>query len=567
MIYTSKFNKIPDIAKDLYERPDATLNYEGALAFKLDPLTELYLKAASTLVGEPKYYTDNNQSDIDLLKSINEVAKIDPEFILQLAVYCREKLYLRSVPLVLLAEFANSPDCVGKATGEARIPGARKYVPRIIQRADELTELMAYQLARNKIVPRPSKYLNTGKEETRNKRVDKQSVLPQMIKFGLAKAFKNFDAYQIAKYNRDGSVKMRDVMFEVHPEYEDENQKKVLDKLANKTLEPPETWEVMRSTGKMTWHDVINHIFYKEGRINNYMAQLRNLRNCLQDNSVTTEDIMLLCKMITDKKAVLRNKQLPFRYLSAYKELCNAVDKDVAEDFTPVGALHISDVLEAIEIAASYSIDNIPKLSGSYTLIATDFSGSMKAAISKKSNIERFEIGAILSTMAHRFCGHAITGIFADEWKVVPMAKSSGILRNTLDMVDKIGSIGYSTNGYKVIEYLLDNDIKVDRIMVFTDCQMWDSDNRMYWGRNILPGGRDISFAERFLRYQRLYPEVKLYTFDLSGYGNVMIPQNTKNVCLVGGWSDRIFDFVQAFEELGDGKVVINKIKSINVTS
>ena len=548
-----KFNKVPDIAKDLYEKPDAALNYEGALAFKLDPLTELYLKAAATLVGEPKYYTDKGESDRGLLESINKAATIDPEFILQLAVYCREQLHLRSVPLMLLAEFANNPNCVGKATGETRVTGARKYVPRIVQRADELTELMAYQLARNKVVPRPSAYLNTGKEETRNKRVDKQSILPQMIKFGLAKAFKNFDPYQIAKYNRDGAVKMRDVMFEVHPEWENEEQKETLNKLTNKSLESPETWEVMRSTGKMTWHDVINHVFYKEGRINNYMAQLRNLRNCLQDKNVTAEDVQLLCKMISDKNAVMRSKQLPFRFLSAYKEL----QKDDT-GFTPVGDLYLSEVLEALETAASYSADNFPKLSGSNTLIATDFSGSMRDKISNKSSVERFEIGAMLSTIANRFCGHAITGIFGDNWKVVPMTKSSGILGNTLKAVNMIGSVGYSTNGYKAIDYLLDNNIKVDRILMFTDCQLWDSDRRAYLG------DRDqATFAERFIRYQRLNPGVRLYTFDLAGYGNVAIPQDTKNTCFIGGWNDRVFDFISAFEELGDGKVVLNKIKAI----
>jgi len=72
-----------------------------------------------------------------------------------------------------------------------------------------------------------------------------------------------------------------------------------------------------------------------------------------------------------------------------------------------------------------------------------------------------------------------------------------------------------------------------------------------------------VSFAELFLRYQRLYPNVRLYTFDLSGYGNVAIPQDTKNACFIGGWSDRVFEFISMFEELGDGKVIVNKIKTI----
>ena len=530
----SKFNKVPDIAKELYQRSDATTNHEGALAFKLDPLTELYLRAASSLVGEPKFYTDSKTADSELLRSIHTAAKIDPEFILQLAVYLREKLYLRSVPLMLVAEFANDPECVGK------VENARKYVKRTVQRADELTELIAYQLARNKVDPR------------------NKTKLPMLIRFGIKEAFSKFDRYQIGKYNKDDiTVKMRDAMFLTHPQPSNEEQVDVFAKLANKSLESPETWEVMRSTGQMTWHDVIRNVFYKNHRVNNYMAILRNLRNCLQSPDVTKEDVELLCRMISDRGAVRYSKQLPFRFLSAYKEL----DKVDSGSLSPVGNVMINDINDAIETAVGYSVDNFPKLSGSSTIIACDVSGSMEHAISKNSSVERFDIGIILGSIANQFCGHTITGMFGDDWKVVPMAKSGGILRSALEMHKREGEVGYSTNGYKVIDYLLDNDIGVDRIMIFTDCQMWDSEGRR---RRIFGYDRDdISFAERFLRYQRKYTGVKLYCFDLSGYGNVSIPQTTKNVCLIGGWSDRVFDFVEAFESVGDGNAPIKKIKEI----
>ncbi len=539
----SKFNEKTDIAKELYEHKDAIANYEGALAFKLDPLTELYLRAASTLVGEPKFYTDAKTSDSDLLKSIRAVAKIDPEFILQLAVYCREKLYLRSVPLMLVAEFANSDDCIGK------VENARKYVERTIKRADELHELIAYQLARNKVSPR------------------NKTKLPMLIRFGVKNAFPKFDRYQIGKYNKDDiAVKMRDAMFLTHPEPSNEDQVDIFAKLASKTLESPETWEVMRSTGKMTWHDVIRDIFYKNHRVNNYMAILRNLRNCLGAPDVTKEDVELLCMMISDQNAVRYSKQLPFRFFSAYKELHKAGDGS----FTAVGNMYANDIMDAIETAVGYSVDNFPKLSGTSTIIACDVSGSMEHAISKNSSVERFDIGIVLGMIAHRFCGHTITGMFGDDWKVVPMAKSSGILRNALEMHEREGEVGYSTNGYKVIEYLLENDIKVDRIMIFTDCQMWDSEGSgRVRSRYSFFGRRDdyVSFSERFIQYQRKYPGVKLYCFDLSGYGNVMIPQETKNVCLIGGWSDKVFDFISVFEEVGvgdrDGNTPIKKIKEI----
>lgn len=542
----SKFNAnaernsaVKKIREELKARPDATLNHEGALAFKLDPLTELYLKAASTLVGEPKFYTSAKESDNELLGVIEKVAKIDPEFILQLAVYCREELHMRSVPMMLIAEFANNVNCVGK------IPFARRYVSRCIQRADELTELVAYQLSRNSVVPRS------------------KTKLPMMIRFGIKEAFPRFDAYQLAKYdNKRKAVKMRDSMFLTHPNptYGGPGQSEVFGKLADKTLESPETWEVMRSTGKMTWHDVINEIFHKNGRVNNYMAILRNIRNCLQSKDVTEEDIRLLCKMISDKNAVLHSKQLPFRFFAAYREL----HYTSSGSFTPAGALMVTELMDAIETAAAYSVENFPKLSGSSTLIACDVSGSMEKEISKNSSIQRFDIGVMLGMIANRFAGHTITGMFGDSWKVVPMSRNDGILKNTIEMHRREGEVGYSTNGHKVIEYLIDNDIKVDRIMIFTDCQMWNSHAR----RSIFSSDRDddgATFAEKFLLYQKTYPDVKLYAFDMAGYGNIMIPQNTRGVCLIGGWSDKVFDFIPAFEEIGNenGNVAIKKIKAI----
>lgn len=509
----TKFNKIQTIKEQLASHPDAVKNYEGELAFKLDALTDLYIRSASTLVGEPKYYESAKDSDTELINAIHKTLKVDPEFVLQLAVYCREKLYLRSVPLVLLAEFANSNQ-VGK------VQNSRKYVTRVIQRADELTELIAYQFARNKVIPR------------------QKAKLPMMLKNGIREAFSKFDEYQFSKYNKDGTVKLRDALFLTHPKALTPERQRLYDEISSDTLKIAETWEVMRSTGKMTWHDVINDIFNRNGKVNNYMAQLRNLRNCLQDNTVTQSDILLLCNMLSNKDAVLYSKQFPFRFLSAYREA-----QKIVHPLTP-------QVLDALEMAVSYSIENVPKLEGT-TLIASDVSGSMESSISKNSTVERWDIGIVLGMMAHRFCEQSITGIFGTEWKAVPLAKySSGLLANSMKLRSISNEVGWSTNGYKIIEYLINTNTKVDRLMIFTDCQMWNDT----WS--------DAHFAEMFIKYQRMYPDVKLYCFDLSGYGNIMIPQNTKNVCLIGGWSDKVFEFVKSFEELGNS-TVIKEIKAI----
>jgi len=505
-----KFNVPNAIERQMQVHTDATANYEGGIAFKPDPKTELYMRAATCLVGEPKFYETAEFADQELIRAIHTVLQTDPEFVLQLAVYLREQMHLRSVPLVLCAEYANITP--------GTVPGARRYISRCIARADELTEILAYQFTRNLVSPRDTK-------------------LPMAIKEGIAHAFQKFDAYHFGKYNSDRVVKLRDALFLTHPTPRDDAQQKIFDHIADGTLESPMTWEVMRSTGQMSWHDVIHEVFHKDGRVNNYMAILRNIRNMLNADDVTYADIALVCSMLSDHDAVLNSKQLPFRFLSAYR---------VVES---IGHPMTNAVLDALDTAASVSVRNIPKLSGT-TLIACDVSGSMSwKPISKSSGVYSYDIGVLLGSMAHQFCDRSITGIFGTEWKQIPMAKQSGILSNVAAMRSYNNQVGWATNGHHVINYLLDNDIDADRIMIFTDLQMWDTRHDYY-------------FASTFAKYQRRYPDVRMYLFDLSGYGTIITPPGTKNVCLISGWSDRIFDFVNAYE---NGGSAIDEIRKIGV--
>ena len=503
-----KFNTKANIETYLENDPTRIENYEGGVSFLLDPKTKLYIQAASCLVGENKFYESADFADDKLIKATHEVLKTDPLFVLKLAVYIREKMYLRSVPLVLCAEYAN--------VTPGTVPDAKKYITRAIGRVDEITELLSYQFERNRITKRKSK-------------------MPMVIKKAIGDSFNKFDEYQFAKYTRPGTVKLVDALYLTHPKPKDDNQQVLFDKIAAGTLKTPDTWEVMRVTGQMNWHEVINNIFHKDGNINNYMAILRNIRNMMGDSSVTNEDMTLLCSMLKDRLAVKHSKQLPFRFLSAYN-----VVYEIESQYT-------NQVLDAIEIAASRSIDNIPYMKG-LSLLAADVSGSMaNRPISEKSTIYPYDIGLMLESQATRFCNSSITGLFGDIWKQIPMSKQSGILSNVKSMVSRCNEVGFSTNGYKIIEYLIDNDIHVDRILIFTDCQMWG-------------GYSDKEFAPMFIKYQRDNPNVKLYLFDLGGYGSISVPHNTNNVCLIGGWSDRIFDFIQAFE---NGSSVFETIEAV----
>lgn len=247
-----KLNQKASISGVINGHQDLTANYEGGIAFKMDVKSRLYTRVASNLVGEPKFYHEINEADgsVDmnqdklLLSDILAVAKEDPEFILQLAAYTRNVLNLRTISIILLVEASLLPECKKYI---------RKYAPQIIQRADELTEATAYL---------QKKIGHIGNKSAKGS-------MPSALKRGLADSFHKFDAFQLAKYNRPGFVKLKDVLKITHPKPKNAIESDTFKKLKEDSLPIPETWETVISnwkghgfqTKKEAWEHVIEKIW------------------------------------------------------------------------------------------------------------------------------------------------------------------------------------------------------------------------------------------------------------------------------------------------------------------
>lgn len=246
---------------NLKAKVNKVLNHEGEKAYALTPEIELYtLVAVATL--DDQFY-EKGEDKLNRLRQL--IGKNDAGFVAKLAVYAREQMYLRSIPLVLAVE-------LGKAHSGDGLVG--RLVARVIQRADEITELLGYYQLAN------------GRTE-----VKKLNKLSKQMQKGLADAFNKFDEYQFAKYNKDTQIKTRDALFLVHPKAKDEAQQALFDKIVKDELKIPYTWEVeLSALGQQSyktseeradafrakWEELI--FSNKLG----YMATLRNLRNFLE---------------------------------------------------------------------------------------------------------------------------------------------------------------------------------------------------------------------------------------------------------------------------------------------
>ena len=502
----------------MIKEKETMMNHEGSKAFGMTPEMELYTAVVTSALSD-KFY-ESKDGSMERIAAL--IRQVDPEFVAKLAVYTRTQMNLRSIPLFLIVELAKVHN------GDSLV---KRTIEKTVLRADEIMELlMCYQL-----------------RNADGDGIKKLGKLSRQIQEGLKSVFNRFDEYQFAKYDRSNlDVKLKDALFLVHPKASSPQQQAIFDKIVSGELQTPYTWETQLSelgqkhfatkeekaeAVKVLWEELID-----SGRLG-YMALLRNLRNILQAN-VSPAHIEKVTSHICDPAKVAKSKQLPFRFLAAYKELMD------------VTSVHTASMLSTLEKAVRESVNNLEGFgTDTSVLVAADVSGSMFTTISPKSSVMNYDIGILLSMLLKSKCSSVISGMFGDSWKVLNLPQEN-VLANTIEMKRREGEVGYSTNGYKVIDYLVDHNIKMDKVMMFTDMQMWDSTYR------------EKHIQKSWAKYRQMYPEAKLYLFDLQGYGQAPVRLVGDDVTLIAGWSDKVFDVLNAVE---NGAEVLDQIKNIEI--
>lgn len=383
-------------------RQSVNQTHEGAPAKNISAIQAFRRTIMSCLLWESEFYEDGQSIAERISNFVREIK--DSEAIIKCAVEARSIMHLRHVPLLIVREMARN---------EIHKKFVAKTLDEIIQRPDELTEFLAIYWK------------------------DKREKLSAQVKKGLASAFTKFNAYNLAKYNRDEPIKLRDVLFLCHAKPKDEEQAKTWKQLIDGTLPSPDTWEVALSTGKdkkATWERLLT-----EKKLG-CLALLRNLRN-MQEANVSKKLI---------KESILSvdsSKVLPFRFIAAAR-------------FAP-------DLEPELEIKLSSTISALPKLKGE-TVILVDVSGSMNDKLSTKSDMTRMDAGCGVAMVARELCESCSIFSFSNNLVKIPNRRGFA-LRDALvsSQVHESTLLGES------IKYINKN-VAYDRIIVITDEQSQD---------------------------------------------------------------------------------------------
>lgn len=379
--------------------------HEGAKAARVNPEAQLRRSVLSCLLWEKEFYEDG-QSIADRIRETAQ--KCSTQVVGALALEARNN-GLRHVPLLLLVELIRR-----------RESGVDEIIGNVIQRVDEIPELLTMYWAdpNNRHMP------------------------PAQLRKGLAKAFRKFDEYAFAKYDRADQTRLRDALQLSHPVPVDEAQSELFRRIDKGELATPITWEVRLSRGEdkktVFTEMLVNTLDMNYRDPNNrlgYLALLRNLRNMVEAGV----DMGLIRQAIINRRG--SKYVFPFRYTAA--------------------ARIVPQLEPTLDAALQLAIAEMESFAGE-TIVLTDVSSSMDAKLSSKSDLTRLDAAA---TLASVFPGNVRMFTFSNSLVEVPP-------RRGMAGVDAIRSS--QPHGGTVLFDAVDvinREYKYDRLVVITDEQ------------------------------------------------------------------------------------------------
>lgn len=469
----------------------ATTNLAGGSAYTETPKLEMASLLLTSFLKEEFYRTSDDT--IKQLKSL--VEKNDPLFCAKASVYARKKHGLRTITHVTAAMLAQH------AAGK---PWAKKYYKSVIHRPDDILEILAYYKSK------------LGK------------TIPHAMQKGFATALQDFDEYELAKYRGEGKdIKLVDAVNLVHPKHT-----VALTKLMKGELKNTETWEAkLTEAGQKAETDEEKELLKKAAwtgliteRKIGYFALLRNMRNIITS---APEAVEAACAMLTDEKLIRKSLVLPFRYITAIKEI------------QKIPGAESRQVLVALNRAVDLSLSNVPSFDGK-TLVVLDESGSMTEEGHTKNGGTPYEIGSLFAAVLVKRNPKADLMLFGDRARYVQVNP----LDTTLTIASSVQPRSQGTDFHCIIPAIKGG---YDRIIVLSDMQGWMGDGSL------------MSALHQYRSAHSL--NTKVYSFDLKGYGTLQFPE--KEVYCLAGWSEKIFDVMKLLEE--DRNALVKEIEAIEL--
>lgn len=528
----ANFNKTKEITTQ------TTVNHEGMTAFQLGALETLFSKSLGSFFGEKTAYENRDAETAykELEALIDAVPLKDSECVLKIAELARLSNMI-DYPLQVLSVAFHNEKFKGEnfldETGKSKM---NYYADVIVRRAKDVNQLLASHFAMYEGTP-----------------------IPSQMKKQLRSQVEQFDKYKLSKgLDTTKSVSLADTIKLVRPRPANDEMAKFYKDIIEDTVTlgntQVEIQSALSNSGKV---DSESSIAELEASVHtsNVQALLRNLtalyRKGVFNNPKMVEAVV---RKLNNKKAVLSSKLLPYRFYSAYKML------------SANSGPQVQTILEAIEVASDYALDNVEDLEG-YSAYLVDRSGSMRESVlSAKSAITADELAAVLGAIAYKK-GKGDLYLFATTVQQIKPSRKDSII----SLTNQILSIrcGGGTDIAKAIDTIavtaIEEKLTYDNLIVLTDGDCYGYNKGIFsigegrsWGRNNYKNADD--HINELLSKGIIK---KVWFNDLLGntFSIVNTRSNSKN--LIVGFSEKYLNILHTYNLLGSKQDVRTMIDQL----
>jgi 60 kDa SS-A/Ro ribonucleoprotein len=455
------------------------------------------------------------EDNLELAKNAALALKDDPRFIAQVALYARDKAYMKDMPAFL---------CVLLSDIDKKL--FRKVFRKVVDNGKMLRNVI--QMARSGAV--------TGK---------KANMSAGTWRRAIQEWFDKRDAVALFKASIGNDPSMRDILRMARPKPNSEEQEALFGYFLGKDVSierlpknvqayeaykndksgevPDVDFRMLDSLGigDAEWATIASRAPWAMTRM--------NLNTFARHNVFKNKE---LTKIVADR---LRNKELiekarafPYQLFVAYREVSNNFEIP-------------NEIKEALQDAMEIAIENVPVLPGS-GFVCVDASGSMGSSITGSSygrpasSVKCSDVAGLLASAVFRKNRMAEIYTFKDHAVKMNLNPRDTVFTNT----NKLNNTGGGTNISAPLVDLNNQNAQADWVLYVSDNESWLDNNSF----------RGTTLANEWAKFKKRNPKARLICLDLTPRNNSQI-KCQPDVLQVGGFSDQVFEVMASFLEHG----------------
>ena len=477
-------------------------NAEGAPAYALTPRHQLAQYAATGCLNTTFYAS----AEAQLAKVIELCQAVEPAFIAQTAVYCRERGYMKDMPALLVAVLAGQ--------GAAQLTQAFQRVINNGKMLRNFVQIMrSGAVGRKSLGSRPKKlvqaWLNSASEQALlAAAVGNAPSLADVVKMvhptPQAAWREAFFAWLIGKEYKRDALPAALAAFEAYKADP-----------AQPIPEVPFQMLTALPLNAQAWAQIARHGGWQMVRMNlNTFA-----RHGVYDLAGMPE---LIAAKLRDPEAIASSRVFPYQLMSAYM----ATGENVP-----------SIVRDALEQALEISLANVPRIAGK-VVVCPDVSGSMASPVSgfrgsATSNVRCIDVAALVAAAMLRKNPDAMVLPFEHSVVQCALGADDSVMANAARLA-AIG--GGGTNCSAPLLRMNAKQELADLVIYVSDNESWIDAKR---------SGATATMRQWAVFKQR-NPQAKLVCIDIAPHATTQAMER-EDILNIGGFSDDVFRIIAAF--------------------